>query len=185
MDPDLNKYDLEHAVTAHSRMTQAEWERIYLDAWSLFYTPEHMATILKRAAATGVRTWSILKLLVWFSTSVAVEKVHPLQGGVLRLKDRRDRRPGLRIEPAWSFYPKFAWETVSKTARLLALGFRLNAVRKRIEADPDKEAYSDQALTPVRDDDAEALELFTQNDAARGAVKRAQKLAELTAAAGA
>ena len=182
MDPDLNKYDLEHAVTAHPRMTQAEWERIYHDAWSLFYTPEHMATILKRAAATGVKTWSILKLLVWFSTSVAIEKVHPLQGGLLRLKHRLDRRPGLRIEPVWSFYPKLAWETVSKTAKLLALGFRLNAVRKRIEADPNKRAYTDQALTPVCEDDTEALELFTQNDAARGAVKRAQRLAELTAA---
>src|SRR5262245_46508394 len=33
MDPDMNKYDLEHVVTAHPRMTQEEWEGIYNAAW--------------------------------------------------------------------------------------------------------------------------------------------------------
>src|SRR5262249_32778608 len=104
MDADLNKYDLEHVVTAHSRMSQEECERIYLDAWSLYYTREHMETVLRRAAATGVNTFSILKLLLWFSTSASLEKVHPLQGGVIRMKNRRDRRAGLPIEPRWQFY---------------------------------------------------------------------------------
>ena len=92
MDPDLNKYDLEHAVTAHPRMSQAEWEKIYMDAWSLYYTPEHMRTILKRAAAKGIKMFSVVKLLLWFSASPSVERVHPLQGGVVRLKSRRDRQ---------------------------------------------------------------------------------------------
>ena len=33
MDPDMNKYDLEHACTAHPLMSQETWERVYADAW--------------------------------------------------------------------------------------------------------------------------------------------------------
>jgi hypothetical protein len=161
-------------------MSKADWERVYTDAWSQFYTPEHMATILRRAAASGVKTWSILKLLAWFSTSVSLEGVHPLQGGVLRLKHRLDRRPQLGIEPAWIFYPRSAWDTVAKAAGLLGLAWKLNRVRKRIEADPDKRAYSDQALAAVRASDVDELELFTQTDAARNAVVHAREIDRIT-----
>jgi hypothetical protein len=54
MDPDLNNYDVEHVCTAHSKMSAREWEAIYREAWSLYYTPRHMKTLLRRAAATGV-----------------------------------------------------------------------------------------------------------------------------------
>ena len=37
-------------------------------------------------------------LLIWFYGCVIVEKIHPLEGGYLRRKVRRDRRPGLPIE---------------------------------------------------------------------------------------
>ena len=49
MDPDLNKYDLEHACTAHAKMSKREWEKLYSDAWKIYYTPEHIATILRRS----------------------------------------------------------------------------------------------------------------------------------------
>ena len=58
MDPDLNKYDLNHRVTHHARMSDAEWEDAYRAAWDAFYTPDHMRTILSGAAAhpTGGRS---------------------------------------------------------------------------------------------------------------------------------
>ena len=34
MEPDMNKYDLEHACTAHPRMSKEEWQQVYADAWS-------------------------------------------------------------------------------------------------------------------------------------------------------
>jgi hypothetical protein len=40
--------------------------------------------------------------------------------------------------------------------------------------------YTDQAMTPVSDEDVENLELFTQNKAARDAVDHARKIRELT-----
>ena len=92
MDPDLNNYDTEHACTAHTKMSKAEWEAIYHEAWSLYYTPAHMKTLMRRTAATGGPLGSLVKLLFTFSTTDCIEKVHPLQSGIIRLKHRSERR---------------------------------------------------------------------------------------------
>ena len=84
MDPDLNTYDVEHVCTAHPKMSKQEWEDIYREAWSLYYTPKHMKTLLRRAVATGVPMGSLVKVLVTFATTVRLENVHPLQSGILR-----------------------------------------------------------------------------------------------------
>jgi hypothetical protein len=54
MDPDMNKYDLEHACTAHPLMSKEAWMRTYADAWKRYYTDEHAETILRRAVASGL-----------------------------------------------------------------------------------------------------------------------------------
>ena len=116
MDPDLNKYDVEHVCTAHSKMSADEWQDIYHEAWSLYYTPAHMKTLLRRAAATGVPVGNLAKYLLTFSTTDRLENVHPLQGGILRLKHPSERRPGLPRENPWLFWPRFGWETFAKHA---------------------------------------------------------------------
>ena len=110
MEPDLNKYDTEHACTEHPHMSGQEWEAIYHEAWSLYYTPEHMKTLLRRTAATGGPMGSLVKLLFTFATTDRLEKVHPLQSGILRLKHPSERRPGLPRESSWLFWPRFVWE---------------------------------------------------------------------------
>src|SRR5277367_5586375 len=70
MDPDLNNYDVEHVCTAHAKMSKSEWEAIYLEAWSLYYSKDHLHTLLRRAAATGVPMGSLIKVLVTFATTV-------------------------------------------------------------------------------------------------------------------
>ena len=125
MDPDLNNYDVEHVCTAHPQMSRQEWEAIYHEAWSLYYTPEHMKTLLRRAAATGVPMGSLVKLLLTFATTVRLENVHPLQGGIFRLKHPSERRPGLPRENPWIFWPRFAWETLYKHAILVGTIGRL------------------------------------------------------------
>jgi hypothetical protein len=152
MDPDLNKYDLEHAVAGHPRMTPAELQRVYLEAWSLYYTPRHLETTLRRAAASGIDTWGMLHNLVFFSAFISLERVHPLQGGVFRRKSRLDRRPGAPIEPALVFYPRSILETLSKAVKLSIAAAKLNLVRRRIESDPNRRSYRDNALTPAADD---------------------------------
>ena len=54
MDPDMNKYDLEHVVSAHPKMSAAQWWDTYKKAWATYYTPEHQMTILRRGAACGM-----------------------------------------------------------------------------------------------------------------------------------
>src|SRR5947207_1762747 len=104
MDADLNRYDLEHVCAPHPRMSREEWEAIYHEAWSLYYTPEHMKTLLRRAGATGVPLGSLARLLARFSLTDRLEHVHPLQGGVLRLKHPSERRPEMPRETPWIFW---------------------------------------------------------------------------------
>ena len=52
----------------------------------------------------------------------------------------------------------------------------------KIERDPGARAYTDQALTPVRDDDDVTLDLLTRTTGARGAVAHIKRVAELTGA---
>ncbi len=180
MDPDLNKYDVEHVCTAHPKMSQPEWEAIYRAAWDAYYTPAHMGTILRRGAAMDVSISRMMTLVFFFSRFVAWENVHPLQGGYVRLKYRRDRRPGLPLEPVWAFYPKIAWEFLSKHGRMAWLWWKLDRVRRRLRNDPQRRLYIDQALSPVLDEETETLELFTHNDGARQAVAHVRKVASLT-----
>jgi hypothetical protein len=88
----------------------------------------------------------------------------------VRLKNRRDRRPGLPIEPALIFYSCFLGEFVVKHAYLLREHIRINRIYHRVVNDPDALGYTDQAMCPVREDEEDSLELFTQNKAARAAV---------------
>jgi len=160
IDPDLNRYDLNHVCAPHPKMSRTEWERAYLTAWETYYTMEHMETVLKRLVAKKGRANNALVLITWFMSSIHLEKVHPLEGGVIRLKSRRDRRPGLKLEPIWTFYPKYWVESGIKVYKLATLYFRLRGIYKRIKADKKRFKYMDVALTPVTDHDVDDLEIF-------------------------
>jgi hypothetical protein len=178
MDPDMNKYDLNHATTAHPRMSGDECVRTYRMAWDLYYSPEHVDRILRRAAATNVSPGKVLFLLVWFKGCIAIEKIHPLEGGFLRLKFRRDRRPTLPIEPAWSFYPKYAFESLRKQVEWASLYLRMRLIYLKIKKDPHRRNYMDLALSPVADDETESRELF-QSHAAQAFVRQERRLEKL------
>jgi len=180
MDQDLNKYDVEHVCTAHPKMSQKEWQDIYHEAWQLYYTTEHMKTLLRRAAATGVPIRNLAKYLLTFSTTDRLEKVHPLQGGIFRLKHPSERRPGLPRENPWMFWPRFGWETLVKHTVLAGEIGRLLVWQTIIANGSAAHDYMDQALTPVSDDGDETLELLTKTAGGRAAVAHAKKIAALT-----
>jgi hypothetical protein len=160
LDPDLNKYDLSHVTTAHARMSREEWERTYLTAWQSYYTIDHVETVLRRVASVGANASNALFLITWFKGSIDFENMHPLECGFLRLKVRRDRRPGFPIEPAWHFYPKYLAETVVKLARWSWLYLRLRRIYLSFKNDPHRFKYTDVAMTSVADDELETHELF-------------------------
>jgi radical SAM superfamily enzyme YgiQ (UPF0313 family) len=180
MDPDMNKYDLEHAVADHSRMSRAEWEEIYRAAWDTYYTREHLEAIIRRGTATNMGV-SRLQAVLWFFSSVhSVENLHPLQCGVVRLKYRRDRRPGMPREPIWTFYPKYAFGLVAKHLRVFRHWWDLELMVRRARRQAGPGQYMDLALSPVEDDETETLEIFTHNEAARHEVAHTRKVAALT-----
>jgi hypothetical protein len=180
MHHDMNIYDGEHAVAHHPKMSKEEWEGVYQSAWRQYFTPEHMETLLRRGASTNCSMSRLVSFMFLFGYSVPIEQVHPLQGGLLRRKYRRDRRPGMPIEPIWSFYPKFARDFVSKTARSVRFLIWIDSVRRRVQKNPNRYFYTDQAMAPVADDETETLELLTHSTAAREAVAHSQKIAHLT-----
>jgi len=174
MDPDMNKYDLEHVTTAHGKMTSQEWEQIYRDAWHLYYSAEHIETLLRRAEATGSRAKRVGTAILQYYGSYRFEKVHPLQSGILRHKVRTTRRPGFPRENPVIFYPRRIWDLLKTYLSMGWFVLKLELLARRIEKDSQSKNYVDLALTPVGVAEDESLELYDLNDAAREAVSKAR-----------
>jgi radical SAM superfamily enzyme YgiQ (UPF0313 family) len=147
MDPDMNNYDVEHVTTAHPRMSAREWTEIYDRAWHLYYSPEHVETLFRRARASGIATSRMVWSICCYYGSYRFEKVHPLQCGILRRKVRTTRRPGLPRESPLLFYPRRLWEIISTFAGLGSYYLWLQRLRQRIDRDPNAAAYTDAALS--------------------------------------
>jgi radical SAM superfamily enzyme YgiQ (UPF0313 family) len=165
MDADLNKYDLNHAVTGHPLMSKAEWERTYRDAWATYYTDGHIETVLKRAIATGTSAGKTMFFVTWFKGCIGIEGIHPLEGGFFRRKVRRNRRSSLPLENAFLFYPKYFFESLQKQFQWISLYLHLRLIYRKVKRDPSRSEYTDTALEPVTDHEEER-EMF-QTDAAQ------------------
>jgi radical SAM family protein len=173
MDPDINKYDLNHRVSHHSKMTDAEWEEAYKAAWQSFYSFDHIRTILKRAAQIpNGRPKPILSTIGWFKLMTDYEGVHPLEGGAFRLKYRRDRRHGMKLESPFVFYPRYGYEIVTKAYHYLRFFLRVRGIIKEVLEAPDRSTYSDLAIAPPRDDEFEQLSLYHATSGGEEALKR-------------
>jgi tRNA A37 methylthiotransferase MiaB len=165
MDPDMNKYDLNHVTTEHANMSREQWEQVYQQAWDTYYTPEHIETVLKRARASGISVGKMMFLMLWFYGCHKFEGLHPLEGGYFRHKYRLDRRPGLPIENPLLFYPRRLWEVVHGQVCIALMLLKFAGVRRRIKADSAAFDYTDEALTAVTDDEQEHLELLSRQAA--------------------
>ncbi|WP_319529131.1 radical SAM protein [uncultured Cohaesibacter sp.] len=173
-DPDLNKYDLNHRVSAHPCMSDQEWDEAYQAAWNAYYTPGHMRTILRRAAAhKRGRPGNKLFLMCWFYFMLKFEGIHPLEGGYFRLKFRKDRRPGLPRQTMLGFYLGYGAEIVSKHVRYgLALASVLPSYW-RIKKNPKRYDYSDLAIVEQGDTEGVMFEMFSKT---RGGVAEVERL---------
>lgn len=148
MDPDMNKYDLEHACTAHPLMSKETWTQVYADAWKLYYTDEHAETIIRRAVACGLDPKKIVDAMTIFSGASRIEGVHPLQFGFVRRKVRTHRRHGMPIVNPLVFYPWRAFDFARTVVRWLPLVHRYRGMVTRALADPASRNYIDEALAP-------------------------------------
>lgn len=175
MDPDLNRYDLNHRVSHHPKMTDAEWEEAYQEAWASYYSDAHIETVLKRAAAHRKgRPGNKLFLMMWFKLMVQCEGVHPLEGGYFRLKFRTDRRSGLPVESALTFYPRYLWEIAAKHWAYVSATWRVYKIYRKVKASPDRRSYSDIAIKEIEKDGEETLAMIQET---RGGVEAVAKTA--------
>ena len=128
--------------------------------------------------AIGAPMFNLAKYVLTFSTTDPLEGVHPLQGGILRLKHPSERRPGLPRERAIVFWPRFIWDTMRKHAILAREMLRLLRLVRAIKRDPAARSYTDLALTAGDDD--ESLDLLTKTTGVQAALAHAKRVADLT-----
>ncbi|MEP3045715.1 MAG: radical SAM protein [Roseibium sp.] len=175
LDPDLNRYDLEHTTCEHPIMSPEVWQQTYRDIWDWYYTEEHLETLMKRNVAYGIKPVRVWRLCLQIYGAMCFERVHPQQCGYFRLKDPKQRRPGFRQLPGIIHYPMFALESLVKYVRFGLYGWKLHRMRKRIQRDSQNKTYTDFAIQTVTDAEEEKLEIFNLNDSARAAVTKAKR----------
>ena len=173
MDPDLNKYDVHHRVVHHPRMSDKEFDQTYRDAWRAYYTPQHIETVARRHGATkGGNPAEPARFMTMFKIMFEAEGIHPLEGGVLRMKYRADRRHGMPIVPIGLFHYRLAvenWKKIRIYARLAWQGWRIG---RRVKNDPKRLDYTDLALEPVFDEDLGKLALFAETAGGEAALSK-------------
>jgi radical SAM superfamily enzyme YgiQ (UPF0313 family) len=173
MDRDMNNYDLSHVTTRHPVMSDEELLGIYNKAWDIYYSPEHVERVIHRAKAWGYDARNMMLKLLTFHAVPRIEKLHPLEGGVFRLKYRRDRRHGLPLEGRLGFYARYAAEVLSKHVRFARMYWQHSRILSRVKR--DSTPYEDVAMTPVQDVEYEELQMYTATPSARFAVDKLRR----------
>ena len=174
MDRDVNRYDLEHVTTAHPRMTREQLQAAYAGAWHLYYSPDHIETVLRRADVNGKVSSRLAWMIFLYYATYAIQGVHPLQGGLFRRKVRKQRRSGMPVESRRVFYFRRLREITSCAASGVYLGLQILRIWKRVHSDPLISAYTDTALAAADHGFGERLEMFEATESARRAVEQAR-----------
>jgi len=163
IEPDMNKYDLEHVTMEHPLMSKEEWQRAYRSAWNQYYTMDHIEKVLHRAAAKDQDVYKVMFLLLCLGGSISLEGIHPLEAGMFRRKVRRMRRPGMPLENPLIFYPRRGWEILSTSVQWMILIWRFYRIAQRVRMRPQQPEEVDLAMIPVdeqKDDDLTLLKVY-------------------------
>ncbi|MFA7002295.1 MAG: radical SAM protein [Candidatus Omnitrophota bacterium] len=156
MEEDLNLYETTHVCVDHPKMTREELMRAYHDAWESFYSDAHLRTLLLRRK--GPRRRILCSSLLWICANARVAKIHPFLGGIFRMKDRQQRRPGRPVEPFLSYYANRIKDLLIYTVNLLGMILLLERFRREANR-PENAGYVDAAIRP--DDGPSAATLQT------------------------
>lgn len=181
MDPDLNKYDLNHRVTHHPKMTDEEWERAHRDAHRSFFSFEHMEKIMRRMVAlkSNKKKMTVHRLLA-YREAVRIGGVAKFESGYIRMRRRTQRRPGMKIESALVFYPKYLTTGIYNMLRISRTWWRLHRMMKRALADPNRLAYRDEAI--AHDDAQQDALLHDTRASANADIRRSHREIDVIAA---
>ncbi len=180
MDPDFNKYDLNHRVGRHARMSDREWEEAYWAAHRSFYSHEHMARIFNRMMQMRTnQPFTTLSNLLAYREGPRLERVAFSEFGVWRIVRRRQRRHGMPIESPLAFYPRRAARIVYRMANYAFTCLRLRASLAQARMRWRRgEAYTDAAIAP-----SSGVDMLVAETAARSTVASRRRQANLMAKA--
>jgi hypothetical protein len=106
---------------------------------------------------------------------ILFEGVHPLEGGAVRLKYRRDRRHGMPLENPLLFYPRYWGGTAIKLAKYAAVYWRARRTFNEVMNAPDRWTYTDLAITPPQADEFESLDLYHATSGGEAALARKRR----------
>ncbi len=134
MDPDINKYDLNHRVAHHAQNVGRRNGRRPTGRRGTLSTRPSTCGRCSGAPprSRNGRPKQIASTIMWFKLMIDHEGVHPLEGGALRLKSRRDRRSGLPLESPLVFYPRYWGGTAIKAVKYLRFFLRTRGILKEV-----------------------------------------------------
>lgn len=162
MDPDMNKYDLNHPVAVHPNLGLDAMDDLRRACYASYYSFEHMERVLRRVFAIGSnKKKTTLTRLVTFREYMRLYDAPMMEGGHFRIRRRMQRRPTRPIENPLIFYPREAWSFVSKLGALAYTYARMRLVLRRIMQDPARWDWKDEALKLPEDTDAIVRETRT------------------------
>ena len=95
-----------------------------------------------------------------FLGAILIEKVHPLECGIIRRKIRKQRRPGMKIENPMVFYPRRVLESLRSGFRWAELFLKFRPALKRVKADKNARTYTDLALSPSTEAEQDEMDLI-------------------------
>ena len=121
------------------------------------------------------RPGTTLTTILWFYLTMRFEGVHPLEGGALRLKFRRDRRHALPGENPLLFYPRYVGETLFKAWDYWLVYRRFKSMLEEALAAPDRWTYGDLAIAPPKADEFETLDLYHATSGGEAALARMRR----------
>ena len=182
MARDMNRYDLTHVNTRHPTMTDDELLGCYRKAWDLYYSPEHVERVMRRAKAWGYDPRNMMIKMLTFHAVPRIEGVHPLEGGLFRRKRRRDRRPGLGLESRLTFYPRLARDVLVKHAKFARMYWQHWRMLRRVLR--DTEPHVDIATTPVQDAEFDEMQMYQTTATARIQVDKLRRRQAVRATVG-
>ncbi len=125
MDADFNNFDSQHETFRHPCMAPGEWRASYNEAMRTLYSTESIVNALLRAPRS--HRSHIFWTSMWYRYC-AIENVHPMSTGFLRLKDRRSRRPFFAQESIASYAWRRAKDAAHDIRHYLELFFEFQEI---------------------------------------------------------
>jgi len=128
LDKDFNTYDSAHVAVAPDRMTPEELMQSYRNAWTQFYSIEHMVNVLKVWRHDRSYYWNRLFFFTAYSYASRIERLHPMNCGFWTVRHRNDRRPGFQPEGFFSFHWHRLLTITTRLWGIVKLFFQLEEV---------------------------------------------------------